>query len=99
MVQRSHRDDETEAGVATVSCVEVNDVTARLGAGPVSKLVGQRMMEEAQEKAKNGVAWERENSLWPDTDPVRDNDFRMHLELMNVPSALEMKEQDFSRSN
>lgn len=62
------------------------------------KLVGQRMMEEAQERAKNGVAWERENNLWPDTDPTRDNDFRMHLELMNVPSALEMKEQDFSRS-
>ena len=74
-------------------------MTARFGTGPVSKLVGQRMMEEAQERAKNVVAWEQDTRLWPDTEPMRDNDFRMHLELMNVPSALEMDEQWFSRSN
>ena len=97
-VERSERDDEVEYGVANVTCIEVDDLNARLGTGPVRIRIQERLLEEAQERAEKGVAWGRDTRIDRELEYFTDNDFRMLLSIETVSSPLDTEEQWLSRS-
>lgn len=61
--RRSVRDDDANAGLATVSCVMLEESVDKRGTGSITNEYQERLMEEVQERASNGSAWERDPRL------------------------------------
>jgi len=82
-VRRSVRDDEAKAGLATISCVELDDLAVKRGTGPVTSEYQERLMQEVQERASNGLAWERDPRLDRQGSNRIENNFRALLAFQN----------------
>ena len=93
-VRRSKRGDEAKAGLATVSCVELDELTAKLGTGPVSKRLQERLLQEVRERAEDGLVWKRDTRLDREgSSRFAENDFRILLDLeRHVPFLWEEEE-------
>lgn len=86
-ISRSQRDNEAEAGIASVKCAQVEGLLQKYGTGPVSMHIQTRLLEEARERAANGVMATPDRRL--DRSVGRHlsapyNDFNLQLQMENV---------------
>ena len=70
-IRLSERDDEAKAGIATVKCVELEALRARLGHGIPLNHYQEVQLEVVTDRALNGPASERRPSFVMDPEMVR----------------------------
>lgn len=92
-VRRSVRDDEAKAGLATISCVELDDLAVKRGTGPVTNEYQDRLMQEVRERASNGLAWRRDPRLDRQGSNRIENNFREMLALQNARLLLDEEQE------
>lgn len=85
-VLRSEHDDEAEAGIASVKCTQVEELLAKYGTGPVSMSIQARLLEEARERAENGVMAEPDRRIYRKvgSESLPYNDFSGELQMATV---------------
>jgi len=92
-VRRSVRDDEAKAGLATISCVELDDLALKRGTGPVTNEYQERLMQEVRERASYGLAWKRDPRLDRQGSNRIENNFRELLAFQNARLLLDEEQE------
>jgi len=101
-VRRHEHEDKARKGIAEVTSVQVQYMENKIGIGPVTIPVQSRMLEEARERAENGVlaVWDRRvDRGGPSIEDVRDNDYVMHLMMDSVMARFDEEELWLSRES
>lgn len=101
-MRRHEHEDKARKGIAEVTSVQVQYMENKIGIGPVTIPVQSRMLEEARERAENGVlaVWDRRvDRGGPSIEDVRDNDYVMHLMMDSVMARFDEEELWLSRES
>lgn len=93
-VRRSERDHEASAGLVTVSCLELDELKAKQGTGPVTDQLQERLVQEVEERADDGLSWKRDTRLdRQGSFSLVENNFKIVLSMQNlVPFLFEEEE-------
>lgn len=83
-VRRSVRDDEAKAGLAIISCVELDDLAGKRGTGPVFDEYQERLMQEVRERVGEGLAWKRDPRLDRQGSNRIENNFEVMMAHQNA---------------